>query len=399
MSKEKDIFGGFDLFNPTAGRLLTPDPANKLEDDVVTTKTKEDLDRDAATSFDANLEKEAQDKKTQETDKFKQKSEVKAKSTDKVDETKTKDKTDTTVTKEPVEPVEEVEEEFSYKPFISHLRDKGILDISTEDFDKLADDESGLEEATERTIGSKIDQGVDEWKSSYNSEVQELLKFVEMGGKPKDFFDVYYGNTSFEKMKTDSEESQKFIIRQGLKLSGFEDAEAEEELKDYEDLGKLEAKATIHLKKLQAWETQQKKQLIASQEEQTSKQVESNKQYWVNLKEELFKKEDLQGFKVTSKMKEDLWNFISTPDKTGKTGLQKHNEENKDAQFLYAYLAKNNWDITKLEREATTKVTSDLRKNLGKFTDSRQKLGGARDNQKEKVDNTDPFEGFGKLKI
>ncbi len=396
MSKENDVFGGFDLFNPTS-KLKTPNPEEDTKDvKIEAVKTQKELDLDAATSFEENLEKE-----TKEVVKSKEKPKDQTKSTVKDDVSKTEDKPTTkTPIKEEVKEVVEEETPFSFKPVVSYLGEKGILDIDEETLNSLTDDESGLEEAVERTVGSRIDKGVEEWKSSYNSEVQELLKFVELGGKPKDFYDVYYGNTSFEKMKVDSAENQKFVIRQGLKLSGFEDDEINDELKDYEDLGKLEAKATVHLKKLQNWESEQKKALVKSQEEFVEKQNESNKKYWENLKEELTKKEDIQGFKLTPKLKENLWEFIATPSrKSGKTGLQEHNEKNKDAQYLYAYLAMNNWDLSKLKRDVTTEVTSDLRKNLGKFTDSRQKMGGARDNKREDDVEQDHFSGFDKLKI
>ncbi len=73
-------------------------------------------------------------------------------------------------------------------------------------------------------------------------------------------------------------------------------------------------------------------------------------------------------------MKDNLWNFIMVPDKAGKTGLQKHNETNENAQFLYAYLAMNEWDLSKLERQVKTKVNSDLASKLSNFKDGRSKL-------------------------
>lgn len=406
MAKEKDIFGGFDLFNPTAGRLKTPNPeeAEITDIPVESSVTKEEKDRkvieDQELNIPGSFDKEAKlDKKAEVKTEKKEKSSVKTPDTEAVKETSKEGvvkEEKPTVKEEPV-----VEEAFSFKPLISYLGDKGIVDLEDGEIEKLTDDEEALEGVISKTITKNISEGINDWKESYNPEIQELLKFVELGGKPKDFYDVYYGNTSFENLKIDTEDNQKFVIRQGLKLSGWEDAEIEEELKDYEDLGKLETKASTHLKKLQVYEKSQKENLIKAQEENNIKTQETNKQYWNNLREELFKKEDIQGFKINQKEKEQLWDYMSTPDrKTGKTKLQEHNETNKDAQWLYAYLAKNNWDISKLERDVKTKVTSELRKNLGKFTDDRNKLSGARDNAREKTnEDNDPFGGFDKLKI
>lgn len=387
MAKE-DIFGGFDLFNPTS-KLKTPDPSDKDLNGLESIKTQEQLDKEAQLEFDKNVQTKADKTIEPVVQPVKGKEIV-----------KDEPKVDPVVKTDPIIKDEPKEEPFSYKPLVKYLSEQGVVEIDEKDIEALKDDESALEEVIGKTITNNIERGVNSYKDKFNPEVQELLKFVELGGNPKDFYDVYYGNTSFETMKVSSEDAQKFVIRQGLRLSGFDDAEVEDELKDIEDLGKLEAKSLVHLRKLQMHEKEQKSNLMKIQQESDKIKKDNNTKYWTDLKGELDKKDAIQGFKLTQKDKDQLWEYISIPDrKTGKTKLQEHNETNKDAQFLYAYLAQKNWDITKLETAATTKATSALRSTLGQFTDSRQKLAGARDNAKEELDTTDPFGGFEKLKL
>ena len=52
-------------------------------------------------------------------------------------------------------------------------------------------------------------------------------------------------------------------------------------------------------------------------------------------------------------------------------------EENKDSSLLFAYLAMNNFDISKLEKQVETKTVSKLRDKLSNYSDTRQKLKGA----------------------
>lgn len=87
---------------------------------------------------------------------------------------------------------------------------------------------------------------------------------------------------------------------------------------------------------------------------------------------------------------------MTKPDKTGKTGLQKSYEENKDAQFMYAYLAMMNWDIDKLKKGVKTEVTSDIRKKLARYTDDRTKLKGTTEYNREEVEEKTQgdFSGF-----
>lgn len=386
MGKEQEIFEGFDLFSPVA-KLKTPNPdeAEHQPGDVkiTSTATQEEIDRQAALDFEKNLELS----KKKDEDLKKKPKEAMVESSDKTTGDKTADK-----------PVETPSEDFSFKPIVSYLAEKGIIDLEDKELESLADDESAIETVIGKTIMSNVDKGIQSYKDTLPEEAQDLLKFIELGGKPKDFYDVYYGNTSFETLDIKSEDNQRFVVREALKLSGWEADQIEDELKDYEDLGKLEAKSQNFLKRLQSYEKDQKVQLIKQQEANTEVNKKKASEYWEGLKSELNKKEDILGFKVTPKVKEDLWNFIATPSKkTGKTALQEHNETNKDSQFLYAYLAMKNFDITTLEKAATTKVASELRSKLGKFTDSRQKLGGARDNQREDDNVGDAFSGFEKI--
>jgi len=145
-------------------------------------------------------------------------------------------------------------------------------------------------------------------------------------------------------------------------------------LDTYEVSGILEKKAKVALNKLQAYEKSYQEQLIEAQKKYDAEQKVLAKKQYEEFKSNLYSKEEIQGFKLTPKMKDNLWNFIMVPDKTGKTGLQKHNETNENAQFLYAYLAMNEWDLSKLERQVKTKVNSELASKLSNFKDGRSKL-------------------------
>ncbi len=290
-------------------------------------------------------------------------------------------------------------EEFSYQPIVKHLADKGILSIEESDLEGIDGSDDSFEKVIDKTVISRVEKVIEDYKNSLPEELHKLVEFVELGGNPKQFLDVYYGETSFEKLDLNSEENQKAVITQSLKLAGYSEEEVEEELKDYEDLGKMEIKAKVHLNKLKAIETEKKQSVLKQQEQEAIKQQQANKQYWDGLKTELFSKSELMGFKLTEKEKQEMWETMAQPDKkSGKTKLQLHNESNKDAQFLYTYLVTKNWDIDKLKKSVKTEVTSDLKKNLGRFTDNRQKISSGK-TVRDKSDSENPFEGFQKLKL
>lgn len=265
------------------------------------------------------------------------------------------------------EPQQSSDEASSLKVFASWLGEQGLVDYNEESFE---DSEDGLK----TLVGATIEREVQNYKNSLPEDVHKLVEFVEAGGNPKDFMEAYYNNKSWGEYEVDSDAAQKVVLREYLRAQGEEDEDIEETLDTYEVSGILEKKAKVALNKLQAYEKSYQEQLIEAQKKYDAEQRVLAKKQYEDFKSNLYSKEEIQGFKLTPKMKDNLWNFIMVPDKTGKTGLQKHNETNENAQFLYAYLAMNEWDLSKLERQVKTKVNSELASKLSNFKDGRSKL-------------------------
>lgn len=298
-----------------------------------------------------------------------------------VKETKPETKGKTEPKKETKEEVEETEEpvntntqeeeveETGLHSFYSWAAEQGILD--TVDEGKVIETEEDLKEVVSKTIN----KGIEEYKSSHPEEVQKFIEFVDNGGNPRDFHRLYYEEASWKDADLENESHQEQIIRATYERTGMDKDDIESQIQDLKDLGKLDTLAKKMLPKLIAEEDRDKESLLEAQKEYQRRQAEQAKKAWDDFKDNLYKKEEVNGFKLTNKVKDDLWNFMTKVDKkTGKTALQQHNETNQDAQVLYAYLAMNNWDITKLEKQVKTKVVSDLSKKLKNVTDSRNKI-------------------------
>lgn len=290
---------------------------------------------------------------------------------------------------------EEIEEEEddskSLKPFINHMSERGILHFEESEF---KDADFNDEDVLDKVVGKTVQKGINDWKESYPDDVKALLAFTEQGGNPRDFINTWYGQSSWEDFKIESEATQKAVIKESLRVADYSPEEIEDELSLYEDSGKLEAKAKIHLAKLQKYEDASKKDLVVKQKEYQIQQEEANKKYYNDLNKHWFDKEELNGFKLTKGLKEKVWDTIYKIDKkTGKTALQESYDNNIDAQFMYALLVANNFDMSKFERQVENKVTSKIRKSLNNYTDTRTKMGGG--SRTEKEDKPDVESGFG----
>lgn len=244
--------------------------------------------------------------------------------------------------------------EAGFKTAITSLVDKGILDM---DLESIEDSEEGLETAINQTVNSKIKSHI----ASLGEEAIDFLAYIEAGGDPKTFHDTYYKEHSWSDYSIESESSQKIAVRESLKLSGETPEDIEDLISEFEENGSLEKRAKSALVKLQKFDEVSKKNLLESQKQKDLIEKESNKKYWDSFKENLDKKEDLKGFKINKKVKDNLWDYMTVIDKkTGKTEYQKAVAENTDASLLFAYIAMNKFDITSLEKQVTTKAASNL---------------------------------------
>lgn len=289
-----------------------------------------------------------------------------------------------------VDEVKNVKDDSSLSAFAKYMNERNILYLEEEE---IVETEEDLERVTNNTIK----KGIDSYKESIPEDGQKFLEFIDAGGNPSDFHKHYYGESSFEGFKPESEDDQKYIIKEALKLEGYSDEEIDEEVDLYEDAGKLESKSASMLKKLQKIEKEQKDLLIKSQKEFAKKQEEDRRAEWKKLEDGLFQKESIGGFKVTPKAKTDLWDYMTkvADRKTGKTAYQMDEEKNEDSRYIYAYLMKNKWDVRSLERMVETKKVSELKSKLGSYTDTRQKQRSpASDITKD--DSANPFANFKK---
>ena len=230
-------FGGFNLLNDSINAKAAETKSNKKTTATEAPISDEEIEgtNDETTAIaDAELEKVA-----------KKQAEAASKKSKAVEEVA-----------EEVEFEEDVQETIentsddSLKPFYSYLAEKGVLD----EVEEFEDSEEGLEKVVNQTVYNRLNQ----WKSQYGEDGLAFLEFIENGGNPADFHKYYYSDNSWEYFSTESENEQKIIIREGLKLSGWEADEIDEEIELYEDTNKLKVKADQMLKKLQRFEKESK---------------------------------------------------------------------------------------------------------------------------------------------
>lgn len=387
MSKEKkqpkepeNPFAGFVV---SSGGIIPEESTEDTEDDVIAgdpdlIEDEIDTNEDAIKRGDEALKKviEAQEKATKKK---------------KEPSTKTPTEDDTEVEEEIEDSLEGTETaDNGFKTTLSTLADKGIL---TFDEANVEDSEDGFYKAIEETVNNRLKKKVE----GYGEEAVKFLDFLEAGGNPKQYIDTVYNNVSLEDYDITSEVNQKALLRHSLEMEEYTAEEAEDMITEWTDNGTLEKRSKTALVRLQKLEKLQQAEMVEAQKQRDTEQKNARKKYWDDFKSDLDKREDIKGFKVTPKVKEDLWKFMTSVDKkTGKTDYEKAIAENKDSALVFAYLAMKNFDISKLEKQVATKVSSgigSLIKNYSKS--SKDKISSGRTDIQPEGDN--PFSGFRKL--
>lgn len=376
-NKEKVSINPFDAFDILKGEMVNPD-SSKDEQDDIETGTPDLIDEDA------NEEDQNEDSLKAGDELLKKVIDKQSKANSNVEE----DEDDSVETDESHD--EDTQTTNGYLDAIKDLSEKGILDINPEE---IEDSEDGFHKAVEQTVNNKIKKHI----SGLGEEALDFLAFVENGGNPRDFVTTYYNEQSWDTYNLESESSQKVAIRESLRLAGETPEDIEDLVSEFEENGTLEKRAKSALVKLQKFEKEQKLQLVESQKQRAEAEKQANIKYWNDFKSDLDKREDIKGFKVTPKVKENLWSFMTVTDKTGKTAYQKAVEENQDSSLLFAYLAMNNFDISKLEKQVASKAASKvagLLKNYEKSSKDRISSGRTYVDK----DGEDPFAGFQTIK-
>jgi len=290
---------------------------------------------------------------------------------------------------EPEQPEADLNE---FGAFAQFLAEQGLAEV--DEGEEIKSD-SDLAKVWAKSVG----KGIQKDRDRLPEDAQKFLEFVDNGGNPSDFHKYYYGDGSFENFDISSEENQKYVIEESLRLEGYTDEEIREELTDLEDLGKLDKKAGSALRKLQKIESEQKQMLLEAQKSYAAEQESRRISEWENFRKGLFEKETIGGFKITPKAKNELWDYMTKPvsRKDGRTQYQIDSETNEDSRYMFAYLLKNKWDVKSLEQQVQTREVSKLKSKLNRYSDTSVKKTGVRDNKIIPETEENPFSGFKKV--
>lgn len=149
---------------------------------------------------------------------------------------------------------------------------------------------------------------------SLPEELQYAAKYIHDGGTDlKGLFSVLSQNEETKSLSTDSERGQQNIIRSYLQNTNFgSNDDIEEQIEEWEDLGKLQEKAEKFKPKLDKMQEQLVHRQLKEQEEKR-KQQEEQAQYYMESIYNTLAPAELNGIKLNSKIQNLLYSGLVQP--------------------------------------------------------------------------------------
>ena len=258
----------------------------------------------------------------------------------------------------------------TFKVLAQHFADEGILDGYDEDMENTP-------EALQDMIQGTVQKGIDEYKDSLvNPLSKQFLEYIENNGDPSQFMQLVSG-PNYEQITTEqlgrSESMQKQVLRAYYTEQGETQEDIEETIEAFEDAGHLDKRSNVALGKLQKMQSNKIQEGVRAQQEAKQVEVANINKYIETLETDIKSRDDIAGFDVSKKTKQDFFDYITKVDpKTGTTRLLTDSQD-QEKQLKMSFFYFNDFNFNKLEKRAKSNGTKDLMAKLGRHTDTSKK--------------------------
>lgn len=195
--------------------------------------------------------------------------------------------------------------------------DKDLSDYTVDEFKELfklniEEKERAIREATPK-----------EFFEALPEELQYAARYVAEGGNDlKGLFKHLSAVEETKSLSIENEAGQEEIVRQYLKATNFgDDAEIQEEIESWKDLGRLETQAGKFKPKLDKMQEKIVEQRVKEQEEKRKAQEAASQQYAENIYKAL-EPGELNGLKMNNKTQNMLYQGLIQPNYTAANGAR-----------------------------------------------------------------------------
>lgn len=167
-----------------------------------------------------------------------------------------------------------------------------------------------------------------------DERIQQLDEYVKNGGNFEDFYAAQQQQINYDKLDLEDEGTQKAVVRDFLKMSGYTDQQIDSKINRYEDAGMLEDEATEAAQRLKAIRAQQVKQLHDQQEEYRKQQLADQKKFYDDMTNAISNLSDIRGLAIPKEDRKALFDYIFKVDQDGLSQYQKDFQANLSKNLI-----------------------------------------------------------------
>jgi hypothetical protein len=272
------------------------------------------------------------------------------------------------------------EEKTPYQILMEDLVEKGVLFA---DEDKEYDiDEDGIEELLEDTVDARIGSLFQE-----NEELALLYDVVQNGGTIQDVMQIY-GDVNYSELDMSDEGTQEQVVIDYYTAKGLSEDKIARLISTSKDDGSFLSEVEEAYSNLVYSQKIQVQEYLESLENQRVEEEEYAMEQMAILRNTIDSIEEIQGFQLDRRTKDDFFNYMTQPTRNGMTRLQE-DAQDYEKQLVMAFMYYTNFNSEDLERRATNNVTDKLSKALKSQKDGNIRSGSSGSKRNVNIDDFD----------
>lgn len=272
------------------------------------------------------------------------------------------------------------EDKTPYQILMEDLVEKGVLFA---DDDKEYDaTESGIEELLEDTVNARVSSLFEE-----NEQLAMLYDVVQNGGSIQDVMQIY-GEVNYSELDMSDEGTQEQVVIDYYTAKGISEDRIARLIEGSKDDGSFGNEVQEAYSALVNSQRAQMQEYLNNLEQNKIDEQEYAMEQMVTLRQTINNIEEIQGFKMDKRTRDDFFNYMTQPSKNGMTRLQE-DAQDYDKQLVMAFMYYTNFNSEDLQKRATTNVSEKLSKALKSQKDDNIRSGSSGSKRNSNIDDFD----------
>ena len=272
------------------------------------------------------------------------------------------------------------EDKTPYQILMEDLVEKGVLYADEEKEYDVSED--GIEELLDDTVNARLAATFQE-----NEELALLYDVVQNGGSIQDVMQIY-GEVNYSELDMSDEGTQEQVVIDYYIAKGLSEDKIARLIESSKDDGTFISEVEEAYSSLVNYQREQVQEYLSSLEEQNAVLQEQAYEELVTLKQTINDIEEIQGFKLDKRTRDDFFSYMTQPLNNGLTRLQM-DAQDYEKQLVMAFMYYTNFNAEDMQNRVTTNVADKLSRALKSQKDANIRSGSSGSKRNSNIDDFD----------